>query len=191
MKCGKQLDFDEDEICVDCGKGQHAYIRGVGAFSYTEAVKASIYRFKYANKREYAAFYADSIVKLRGSIIKSWHPDVIIPVPLHAGRKRKRGFNQAELVARELGKYLNIPVDVHCLARVRNTAPQKALNDKERAKNIKRAFQVRETVVEYKKIVLVDDIYTTGTTIDACTKVLIDAGAGSVYFVSICIGRGF
>ncbi len=191
MKCGKQLYFDEEELCHDCDKTKHLFARGIGAFSYTEELKQSIYRFKYGNKREYAKFYGKSLVKLRGDIVRSWEPDVIIPVPLHRSRQRKRGFNQTELIARVIGRELQIPVDEKCLYRIKNTVPQKELNDKERGKNVKKAFQVRDNVVKYKKIVLVDDIYTTGTTVDACAETLLKAGAKEVYCISVCIGRGF
>jgi predicted amidophosphoribosyltransferase len=72
-----------------------------------------------------------------------------------------------------------------------NTAPQKELNDKERTKNTKNAFQVTHNIVKYKRVLLVDDIYTTGATLDACSDVLTIAGAVQVYFAAVCIGRGF
>ena len=104
---------------------------------------------------------------------------------------KKRGYNQAELIANELSQMTHIPVDSDILKRVVNTTPQKELNDKERAKNLKNAFQVNEYIVQYKKIVLVDDIYTTGATLDACAKALKEAGAEKIYFVAACIGTGF
>ena len=77
------------------------------------------------------------------------------------------------------------------LIRTVNTAPQKELNDKERTKNTKNAFQVIHNIVKYKRVLLVDDIYTTGATLDACSDALTNAGAVQVYFAAICIGRGF
>ena len=150
-----------------------------------------MYRFKYGNRREYAAFYGEMLVRLRGHIILSWKPDVIIPVPLHPARYRKRGYNQAELIARQIGKSLGIHVDEKTLVRSVNTAPQKELNDKERTKNTKNAFQVTHNIVKYKRVLLVDDIYTTGATLDACSDALTNAGAAQVYFAAVCIGRGF
>ena len=177
MICGKQLDNELAETCSDCGRRHHSFIRGVGALAYTKEIKQSMYRFKYGNRREYAAFYGDIIVKLKGHIIMSWKPDVIIPVPLHASRYRKRGYNQAALIAKEIGRRLEVPVEEGLLIRIVNTAPQKELNDKERTK--------------YKRVLLVDDIYTTGATLDACSDVLTNAGAAQVYFAAVCIGRGF
>lgn len=191
MICGKALDSEERELCQDCNRKSHEFRRGVAAFAYTKELKASMYQFKYNNKREYASFYAGSLAALKGHIIKSWQPEVLMPVPLHRKRYKKRGYNQAALIARELGNLLGIPVDEHSLVRTVNTAPQKTLDDKQRAKNIKNAFQVRNNIVQYKKAVLVDDIYTTGATLDACAAVLKRAGVQQVYFVSVCVGRGF
>ena len=191
MICGKPLEQEERELCGDCTRKKHNFVRGVAAFAYTKEIKQSIYRFKYSNRREYAAFYGDMILKLKGQIIRSWQPDVIIPVPLHPARLRKRGFNQAELIAKRLGAGLGIPVDAKILIRTVNTAPQKTLNDKERAQNIKKAFQVTENIVKYRKVLLVDDIYTTGSTLDSCADELMHAGVMQVYFAAVCTGRGF
>ena len=191
MICGKPLEENERELCNDCTRKNHNYIRGVAAFTYTRELKESIYRFKYSNRREYAEFYGNMILKLKGHIIRSWQPDVIIPVPLHPARYRKRGFNQAELIAERLGKGLGVPVNSKILIRTVNTAPQKTLNDKERARNTKNAFQLTDNIVKYRKVLLVDDIYTTGATLDSCAEVLMQSGVKEVYFAAICTGRGF
>ena len=93
-------------------------------------------------------------------------------------------------MAQVLGKELNIPVDTDALIRSRDTVPQKELNINERRNNLKNAFKIKENVIEYKKILLVDDIYTTGSTIDACAEALRQAGAKEVYFISLSIGAG-
>ncbi len=124
-------------------------------------------------------------------LLRSWNPDALVPIPLHKTRKRKRGFNQAQLLAEKLGKRLEIPVEKRILERTKKTGPQKELNDVQRRANLKNAFQVRQNDVRLKRIVLVDDIYTTGSTIDAAAAVLLEHGAEKVYFLTICIGRGF
>lgn len=191
MICSKPLGQDGQELCGDCMKRKHRFVRGVAALAYTKELKDSIYRFKYAGMREYAAFYGEILYRLKGHIIKSWRPDVIMPVPLHASRFRKRGYNQAELIATELGRRLAVPVDGRTLIRCVNTVPQKDLDNNGRAKNTKKAFQVNGNIVQYKRILLVDDIYTTGATIDACAAALTDAGTKEVFFASVCVGRGF
>ena len=112
-------------------------------------------------------------------------------IPLHKSRRRKRGFNQAELIAKGLGRELGIPVSSNSLLRTRKTSPQKELNDQERKNNLKNAFQVVDPDVKFKKVLLIDDIYTTGSTIDAAAAVLLEGGAEKVYFLSISIGRGY
>ncbi len=191
LKCGKQLDDEEKELCHDCSVKDFDYTRGLGAFSYSKEIKASMYAFKYNNRREYASYYARTIYENYNHIISSWNPQVLIPVPLHPSKYRKRGYNQAEILADRIGEFCNIPVDTNSLFRIRKTKPQKELNDKERNNNIENAFQSPSNGVKYKNIVLVDDIYTTGTTINECAKVMKSAGADNIYFLVVCIGRGF
>ena len=112
-------------------------------------------------------------------------------MPLHAKRLADRGFNQAKLVADALGKRLGIPSDDTVLIRDRSTVPQKELDDKQRFKNLENAFIITENVVRYKKVIILDDIYTTGATMDACAKALHEGGVHEVYSVVLCIGRGF
>lgn len=191
MVCGKQLDDDMKEKCSDCERYAHYFERGVAAFSYNDEIKRSMYRFKYQNRREYAAFFSKTLYDLKGATIRSWHVDAIVPVPLHPARQKKRGYNQAELIARELGAYLGVPVVTDLIVRIVNTTPQKELNDKQRVKNTKSAFQVTKNSVQYKYIVLIDDIYTTGATLDACSLVLKSAGCERIYHACVCVGRGF
>lgn len=191
MKCGKPLQDETAEYCYDCSKTHHLYTQGAAAFAYTDGIKQSIYRYKYKNRREYAAYYAKQIYENCGGRMSTWKADVLIPVPLHSSKLWKRGFNQAELIAEHLSKLTGIPVDGEVLVRSRKTIPMKNLDDQERIENLKNAFHIKDNVVEYNKVILVDDIYTTGTTIDECTKVLMDRGASNVYFVCLCIGRGF
>lgn len=190
MKCGKELYEPEEEYCYDCKRIHHCYDQGAAAFVYSEGIKESIYRYKYKNRREYAGWYVKEIARACGGQIRIWAPQVIVPVPLHESKMKKRGYNQAELIAGELGKCLDIPVRTDLLRRVRKTTPMKALGTKERVKNLENAFIISGNSVKYNQIMLVDDIYTTGTTVDACAGVLKDKGAKKVYFVCLCVGRG-
>ncbi len=190
-KCGKPLDREEAEYCEDCGKGKHLFARGRAAFVYDALMRESISRFKYRNRREYGDFYVKEILERCGDALRAWEADALIPIPLHRGRRRKRGFNQAELLARGLSRELGIPVNTRLLVRVKKTRPQKELSRQERSSNLKNAFQAAQNDVRLKKVILVDDIYTTGSTIDAAAKVLLQQGVEKVYFLSICIGRGY
>lgn len=190
-KCGKPLSTQEAEYCPDCIKKEHLYTRGRAALEYDALMRESIGRFKYRNRREYAEFYVEELMRTCAPAIRAWEADALIPIPLHPGRRRRRGFNQAELVARGLGKRLEIPVCSRLLVRVKRTRPQKELSDRERRSNLKNAFQVVKNDVRLKKVILVDDIYTTGSTMDAAAEVLFKYGVEKVYFLSICIGRGY
>ena len=153
-------------------------------------MKKSLYDFKYKNKREYAKAYGEELVNNLKYEILAWNADVIMPVPLHKSKLRHRGYNQAELIARELSRRLEIPMDSKILKRTRKTRAQKELNDSDRKKNVKNAFIVDKSIVKYKKVILVDDIYTTGSTIDSCAKVLKEKGVEKVYYVSLSVGTG-
>lgn len=188
-KCGKQLFVMEEEYCHDCKEREHLFEYGLGLFQY-DFIKEAIYRFKYNDHRLYGEFFGDEIGRRYSEKIKKWNADVIMPVPIHKKRLKKRGYNQAEIISKNLGKYMNIPVDKYSLKRIKNTCPQKKLSNNLRYKNVENAFKTYGNIVEYKNVILVDDIYTTGSTIDECARELLKAGVSKVYFVTICIGDG-
>jgi ComF family protein len=191
LKCGKEIRDENLQYCYDCKKINHIFEQGIAVYKYTDGIKQSIYQYKYKNKREYATFYAKEIYRNCYQAFNMWQPDIIIPVPLHKSKYKIRGFNQAQLISEQLSRLTNIPTDDKILIRNRKTTPMKELNDKERLKNLKNAFIIGENIVKYKKVLIVDDIYTTGSTIDECSKVLKSNGVEQVYFVCLCIGDGF
>ncbi len=188
LKCGKHLTSETDEYCTDCMRHIHAFIQGRSLFCYQEAVKASLYRFKYGNKREYADVYAGEMLRYLGRWIEYIRVQVLIPVPIHSKRRHVRGYNQAEVLALALGRRLGIPVDRKSLLRIRNTVPQKNLDAKARKENLRRAFVCKAEAVRGKRILLVDDIYTTGATVDAAAAALKQAGAENVYVITVASG---
>lgn len=188
-KCGKQL-YDENVIfCLDCEKKKHNYDFGYALYDY-RSMSRSIYRFKYNKRSEYAKYYAKDIYRNLGMELKELHADALIPVPLHQSRQAMRGYNQAELLARELSKLTGIPCYSNLIKRVKNTVPQKELDDRERQNNLKKAFHIPSDVVKLNKTIVVDDIYTTGSTVDAVAKELRQHGVGKVYYLALCIGEG-
>lgn len=190
-KCGKPIRYEEKEFCHDCEERTFHYEQGKSIWLHKGPVRWSVYQFKYHNRRIFAEFYAEEWQRLYGSKLKEWEIDVIIPVPLHSRRKRKRGYNQAEVLAKELGKRCGIPVNAKSIARTIYTKPQKELSDKERNKNLKDAFSVTKHWKKTRNVLLIDDIYTTGNTIDSVAKILKEKGAHKVYFLTISIGQGF
>lgn len=189
MKCGKQLRHKEQEYCEDCRKNRHLYIQGTALYDYG-SMADSIFRFKYAGRMEYAAFYGRELYERRAEWLSMIQPDALVPVPIHAARKRKRGYNQAELVARHLSRLSGLPLNNSLICRPKQTAPLKDLSHSERQNNLKRAFKIRQNDVKLSTIVIIDDIYTTGSTIDAMSEVLHQAGIPQVYFMTLTVGRG-
>ena len=107
--------------------------------------------------------------------------DALAPVPIHSARKRERGYNQAEEIAREASRYMRLPVLANALCRTRATVSQTKLNREQRARNLENAFRCAEPdSVRGKRILLVDDVYTTGATVARCAELLLEAGALSV-----------
>lgn len=188
-KCGKPMSDPAQEYCGDCRAREHLYTRGLAVLPYKGKIKKSIYQMKFHNKREYIDFYGPYMAEILGDRILAWEAQALVPVPLHASKMRKRGFNQAELLARSVGEILGIPVLTDIVQRVRATRPQKELTWRERQNNLKGAFKISRYDVKLKKIILVDDIYTTGSTVDEIAGKLLGQGAEKVYFISLCIGR--
>ncbi len=189
MKCGKPLHEGQTVRCHDCERDAHVFTRGRALFHY-EDIRESLYRFKYGGRREYAAFYAARAAAELGEDIASWHAGALVPVPLHAAKQRRRGYNQAALFAEELSALTGIPVREDLIVRVRNTTPQKELDYLQREKNLKRAFKLAQNDVKLKTIIIIDDIYTTGSTIDAMSRLLKEAGVSDIYFVTLAAGHG-
>ena len=188
-RCGKPVDEGE-ELCEDCRRHEHAYEKGCAALVYDEYISKSIYRFKYNGKQEFSRFYGRIMSERLGDTIRSWNADAIVPVPVHLSKLKKRGYNQAALIARELSKRLKIPVNERLVVRTAATQVQKNLSARQRQNNLKGAFNVPQNSVELNTVLIVDDIYTTGATVDAVARCLKGAGVGSVYYASLCIGRG-
>ena len=189
LKCGKQLEEAEQEYCLDCSKRRHFFVQGRSLYEY-DSVASSIYRFKYGNRQEYASFYGEEVARNLGEFIHRIQPDGLIPVPLHVIRRRKRGYNQAQLLANAISRCTGVPVYDKIVMRKRNTLPQKQLNPRERQNNLKKAFIIRGNDVKLKTILIIDDIFTTGSTIDEMARVLLTAGAEKVYFITLACGSG-
>lgn len=195
-KCSKPIEQEEKEYCDDCSRKDFHFAQGYSVWVYDDTIKHSIAEFKYHSKKEYAKFYVDEVIRLYGDKIKSLSPDVIVPIPIHKYKFLERGYNQAEILAKGIGKELNIPLFSKLLLRNKKTLPQKLLSDKERLRNLRQAFEFNDTAAsdfhgKIKSVLLVDDIYTTGSTIEACTNVLMKHDIQEVCFITLCIGKGF
>jgi len=176
----------ENHLCGECleKKPYFSYARAV--FSYENIILNAIHQFKY--KRDM------SIGKIMSSFMADFsYPDIdltdyslIIPVPLHIKRLRERGFNQSLILARAVGKKRKIPVDFSMLKRHKFTITQTGLNKHERKQNIKGAFEISDKKkIHGKNVILVDDVYTTGATVNECAKTLLQEGAQKISVLTL------
>ena len=183
MRCGKKL-TGEGEYCSECKTKSHHFTRGRGLYEYKSA-SLPIYRFKYGGRQEYGEFFGEQMAEYLGDFVRNAAPDALVPIPLHKKRMAARGYNQADLLARAMGKRLGIPVRRDILLREKNTSPLKYENPKQRQNNLKKAFNIAQNDVKLKRVVLIDDIYTTGSTVDEAAKTLKAAGVREVFFVTL------
>ena len=188
-KCGKGLTDNEKEFCFDCSQHSVNYDAGRALYEYN-TIQESVYRFKYMGRREYASFYGQQIAEQLREQFREWKVEALVPVPMYKSKKRRRGYNQAEELAGAIGKCLKLPVYANLVSRIRCTTPQKKLSRSERQNNLKKAFKICADDVKLGVVVVIDDIYTTGSTIDEIAKELKRAGVVQVYFITLAIGNG-
>ncbi|MCR5421421.1 MAG: ComF family protein [Lachnospiraceae bacterium] len=184
LKCGRPVRDPAMRLCELCREKEEKYrfVKGRAVFEYDDVLKESIYRFKYGGRKEYGEYYAKVMAEALGDQILSWQPQAFIPIPLHKRRYNVRGYNQASVIAEKLSEILGIPVREDILIRSENTRKQKELSVSQRENNLKKALKIKHYDVKLKNIVLVDDIYTTGSTIDVAAACLIDKGAENIYY---------
>ena len=193
LHCGKPVASEEMEYCYDCA-GKHKdnpITAGKALYLYKGAAKQMMYRFKYGNRGSYADHFASLAADRYGDWIRRVGVEAVVPVPMYKRKERKRGYNQATCLAQALGEQLNLPVDRKRVTRVADTKALKLLTPEERKNNLKSAFHVEKSIVEYRKILLVDDIYTTGSTVETIAAQLREVGIEEVYFLTVCIGDGY
>ena len=190
--CGKPIADVEEEYCMDCKSRDSILEQGTALWIYTDAMRKAMANFKYQGCLADGDFYGREILRRKGALLHHWNPGCIIPVPLYWRRRWFRGFNQAAYVAGFVGKHTGIPVWEDALLRIRSTRPQKGLNGRQRKENLKDAFAVNprwlEKTAVCRSIVLIDDIYTYGATLEACGLALRNAGVEKIYFICLCTG---
>ncbi len=184
----------ETGVCKDCNR--HLPIVPVGTtfqehrnyidycmatFFYRSPIREKILEYKFRFCTAYANIFAKYMYVYYNSVIdEADYPDIIVPVPLSDQRLKERGYNQSELLSEPLAKMLELEHNTNCLKRVRHTIKQSELPPRERAENIANAFKADSSIVFNKSILLIDDIYTTGSTVKECARTLTDAGARNV-----------
>ncbi len=182
--CGKPFESPEalthspDHECGTCRLNRPFFDQSLSVGYFEGSLREAIHQFKYRPCRALGkplGQWMQSNIRLISNI------DLFIPVPLHAKRLKKRGFNQSLLLALQINKEYKIPISYDNLVRIKPTKPQVDLSSDDRVKNVADAFTVQNSaLIKEKKIILVDDVLTTGATMNECARVLKDAGAGQV-----------
>lgn len=193
MCCGRQLSDERKEYCDRCETTPMLFVRNFAVWQYDKWMKKSIADFKYEGRTENVAFYIQHMAHIYGKQLLRYGVTALVPVPISAKRRRFRGFNQAELLANGLANVLGMR-SLRLIKRVKNTLPQNGLTPEERKRNLLDSFAWNEKISGRltelpKTVALVDDIFTTGTTMEACTKVLLEHGVTTVYGICISIGN--
>lgn len=179
------LDADHSEIlCPSCEKQKPFFKKARSIFVYNEAIKKPILRFKNSDQTQYGKEFSLLLYKFLKNTVDE--VDCLIPVPLHPKRLFERKYNQSALIAGHLEGLVSKKVFYNALERIKNTPSQDHKSRCERFSNMDHAFHVKNSqLIRDKKILLVDDVMTTGATLDACAKALKQVGAASVHTVSI------
>jgi len=196
QKCSKPLILQDDCFCESCRNGIRYFKQGKSLWIHDDSARKIVYDLKFHNKRDNADLIAFEMAVQMKSIISEWNAEVMLPVPLHKKRFRERGFNQAQLIAERISFWLSklfgivLPVDSDYLLRTENTKPQRILDVSARAQNVKKAFVVfqnNDKPKHYRSVILIDDIYTSGATLNACAKTLKEAGTEEVFFLTATV----
>ena len=180
-RCGVELESARRDC--GCGRRLRSLSRLRSAVAYEGPAEAAIHRFKYEGWRRLAAPLAQLVAERL--VVEGLGARCVVPVPLHRDRLRARGFNQAELLARELRTRLVVFEPVGELVRTRPTPPQVGNDRLRRFENVKDAFEWHGPELGGEAMLLIDDVATTGATLDACAKALREAGSGPVTGVSV------
>ena len=190
MCCGKPLLHPEKELCADCETRGHLFHEGRAVFLYEKKLRLSVNRMKFLNRREYIPFFGKCLSDLYAGMQPFWRAQCLVPVPMHPKKRAMRGYDQAVLLARALSAECGLPVEENLLVRTRLTQSSKKLGRSERRKNLRGVFRIHPEAVIVQSVILIDDIYTTGATMDEAARTLRSAGVERVFFLTLCVGRG-
>ena len=188
-KCGRKIPQNslEEALCQECSQTKFYFDRAWASCPYEAAVKEMIHKFKYNNKIGLEKQLAQLMIRFTQDYhLPVSHCDYIIPIPLSSAKLREREFNQAEMLADSLAIYFNLKMLDNNLVRLQNTAPQANLDKAARWRNIQGAFRLNNPeAVQEKTVLLIDDVLTTGATASEAAKILKDAGADSVFVLTV------
>ena len=192
IKCGAMINDSDEAYCERCkAKLWNNYISGFGLCRYNDFVKESLHKVKYQGRAEFIEFYGKLIARMYFNKFKEISADYLIPVPIHKKRFKSRNFNQASILAECISKeLLNLGLDIkvnnNIAFRVKNTKVLNKLGNAERGSELNDAFYIN-SVSGVDTVIIVDDIYTTGSTIDKLAEMLKNSGISNIYYAAICV----
>jgi competence protein ComFC len=190
-RCGLPFEGDitTQFVCTNCHELEFHFTSARSAVVARTVVLEAIHRFKYSQAQWFAPFLAGLLIREAAPALRGQPWDFIVPVPLHPVKLRERTFNQAILLARPLARATQIPLNAKILRRINPTATQTLLTREQRAANMRNAFAVRPGAsLKDRRIVLVDDVFTTGATTNACAQALREAGVADVCVWTVARG---
>ena len=192
-KCGKPMSSDDPyELCYDCRSMERNFDQGYTCCLYDIYARAIVMDLKYRDKSYLGRIIGDILADRMEAEMCIW--DLVIPVPISKDRMERRGYNQAALIAERFAERVELSFDGSLLVRTGKTKAMKDLGAMQRRLNIKGAFEVakgKAEIVESKKCLVVDDIFTTGATLDECARLLKSAGAARVDVLTFAAGRNY
>ncbi len=190
-KCGKIIQEDYyGGKCKDCKNKIHQFNRGYVCTKYGLYERVLMMDYKYGDKAYIGRVLAEIMVERIS--LEDLNIDFIIPVPIHRSRKKERGYNQAEILSNGICNKIRIAYLKKAVVRIKKTRPMKALSVNDREENVQSAFQIRsryESILRESKVLLVDDIYTTGSTVDSLAKLLLEKGVKEVNVLTFSAGK--
>jgi len=175
--------------CANCREMELCFVWARASVTATDIFLDLVHRYKYGRALWFEPFFRELFRRTAMPVLRMDHWDMILPVPLFPLKQREREFNQAERLANMLSQLTEIPVNNRILKRTRNTTTQTVLSRADRVGNVRNAFEVDSAAaLKGAKMILVDDVLTTGATTSACAKALQDAGSGDVCVWTLCRG---
>lgn len=178
--CGSPV--DNDRICYRCRQNPRYFSKARSYALYEGVMRTAIIRFKFEKKRKIGEFFGSILGEFALSL--DWQIDVVVPIPLSKERLKDRGFNQSEILALGVAEILKLPISSG-IVRIKETLPSTSLSPEERIKNINKAFLLSDTNLKGKRVLLIDDVYTTGATVNEAGRTLLERGIRDVKVLTL------
>lgn len=183
-RCGKKMAGGYQALyCRDCYNHRPSYYALRSWASFEGVTRNALHRLKYNRDIALGEVLCRPLTQLMQEV--HWQVDLVVPVPIGRQRGQERGYNQAALLAKPLALSLGLRYAPHGLTRVRETISQVGLSRQDRQQNVKGAFAAQQRIVEGKSVLVVDDVTTTGATLDACSQAILDGGAHTVFCLTL------